>query len=93
MSSTVATAGDSAIQLHRTVAASARSAAVGLPTVNSVGMRASHAGILTDALAETRKVLAELAHVGDVGASGAEGLSGQDHESGQKFGTVREARR
>ncbi|AMT69293.1 MULTISPECIES: hypothetical protein [Mycobacteroides] len=93
MSSTVATTGDPIVQLHRATAQSARSAAGALPVVSAVGIRASHAGILTDALAETRKVLAELAHVGDVGASGAEGLSGQDHESGQKFGTVREARR
>lgn len=93
MSEVVATTGDPIVQMHKAVAASARSAVVGLPTVSSVGMRAGHAGILESALGETRKTLTELARVGDVGASGAEGLSGQDVENAGKFGTVREVRR
>lgn len=90
---TVVTSGDPVIQMHRAVAASARSAVASLPTVSSVGMRAGHAEILEGALSETRRVLGELGRVADVGARGAEGLGGQDRESGQRFGTVQEARR
>ncbi|WP_100514950.1 hypothetical protein [Mycobacteroides abscessus] len=93
MSSTVATTGDPIVQMHKAVAASARAAASGLPTVSAAGMRSGHAEILESALSETRKTLDGLAHVGDVGAGGAEGLGGQDAESGQKYGTVREVRR
>ncbi|ANO21772.1 Uncharacterised protein [Mycobacteroides abscessus subsp. abscessus] len=93
MSSTIATTGDPAIQMHKSVATSARAAADGLPTVSAAGMRRGHAELLEAALGETRKSLEELARVGDVGASGAEGLGGQDRESGQKFNGVREARR
>lgn len=82
---TVATAGDPIIQMHRTVAASARAAAGALPTVNAVGMRPGHAEILESALADTRKVLGELARVGDVGASGSAALADQDRENGRKF--------
>lgn len=85
MSGMIATAGDPIIQAHRTVAASARAAVAGLPVVESEGMRAGHAGILEEALSDTRAVLGELARVADVGASGAEGLSGQDHENAGKF--------
>lgn len=90
---TIATSGDPVIQLHRGVAASARAAVSALPTVSAVGMRSGHAGILEAALADTRKALAELARVADVGSAGAEGLSEQDRESGQKYGSVQEARR
>lgn len=90
---TVATTGDLIIQVHRGVAASARAAAAGLPVVNPVGMRPGHAVILENALADTRKSLTELARVADVGAAGAGALGEQDHENGQKFSTVREARR
>lgn len=93
MSSTVATTGDPIIQMHRGVAASARATMAGLPTVSSMGMRRGHAAILESALGDTRKTLAELAHVADVGAAGAGGLADQDSESGQKYGTVQEARR
>lgn len=81
----VATTGDPIVQLHRSVAASARAAAGGLPVVNSAGMRTGHAELLENALSDTRKMLMELARVADVGASGAEGLSGQDHENAGKF--------
>ncbi|QSM94327.1 hypothetical protein I3U40_00220 [Mycobacteroides abscessus subsp. abscessus] len=93
MSEVVATTGDPIVQTHRAVAASAREAAGALPTVSAVGMRSGHAGILEAALADTRKALAELARVADVGSAGAEGLSEQDRESGQKYGSVQEARR
>lgn len=93
MSSTVATSGDPVIQAHRTVAVSARAAAAALPTVSAVGMRPGHAELLEGALAETRKTLAELGRVADVGARGAEGLADQDSESGRKYGSVQEARR
>lgn len=83
---TVATLGDSVIQFHRSVAASAREAAGALPVVSSAGMRTGHAELLERALEETRVALGELAHVGDVGAGAAEALSGQDTENGQKFG-------
>ncbi|SHT40345.1 hypothetical protein [Mycobacteroides abscessus] len=86
MSSTVATVGDPAIQLHRAVAASARAAASTLSTVESAGMRAGHAELLESALADTRRVLVELARVGDVGASGSAALADQDHENGRRFG-------
>lgn len=85
---TVATAGDPVIQMHKNTAQSARAAMSGLPVVSSAGMRAGHAEILEAALADTRKALGELAHVGDVGAEGAGGLADQDRESGQKFGNV-----
>ncbi|EIV77925.1 hypothetical protein MM3A0810R_2767 [Mycobacteroides abscessus 3A-0810-R] len=81
------------MQVHRAVAQSARAAASGLPVVSSVGMRPGHAELLEGALSDTRKVLGELARVGDVGASGAGALGDQDCESGQRFGTVQEARR
>ncbi|MBN7480754.1 hypothetical protein [Mycobacteroides abscessus] len=90
---TVATSGGPVIQLHRSVAASAREAASGLPTVVSAGMRRGHAEILEAALADTRKTLEELARVGDVGAGGAEGLADQDCENGRKYDGVGEARR
>ncbi|WP_182878304.1 hypothetical protein [Mycobacteroides abscessus] len=86
MSSTIATTGDPIVQVHKAVAQSAQAAAGGLPTVDSVGMRSGHAAILENALGETRRVLMELARVGDVGASGAEGLADQDGENGRKFG-------
>lgn len=93
MSSTVATTGDPVIQMHKGVAQSARAAAGALPTVDAVGMRPGHAAILEGALADTRKTLGELAHVGDVGAGGAGGLADQDSENGRKYGSVQEARR
>ncbi|WP_078314939.1 hypothetical protein [Mycobacterium sp. D16Q16] len=89
----IATTGDPVVQMHRTTATSARSAAAGLPTVNPVGMRAGHAAILENAIAETRKSLEELARVAEVGAGGAEGLADQDRENAGKFGSVREVRR
>lgn len=85
MSSTIGTTGDPIIQVHKSVGEGARSAAVGMPTVNAVGMRAGHVVMLEDALGDTRKTLGELARVADIGASGAEALSGQDVESGRKF--------
>lgn len=93
MPSTVATSGDPVIQMHKAVAQSAQSAASTLPTVNSVGMRASHAAILEAALGETKKTLTELGRVADVGAAGAGALGDQDHENAGKFSTVREVRR
>lgn len=93
MSSTVATAGDPIVQLHRGVAASARAAVASLPVVSAVGMRRGHAEILESALGETRRTLGELARVADVGAEGAGALADQDVENGRRFGTVREARR
>lgn len=89
----IATTGDPAIQVHKAVAASARSAASALPTVDSVGMRSGHASILEAALAETRGTLEELARVADVGAAGAGALSEQDSENDQRYSAVREARR
>ncbi|SHW96940.1 MULTISPECIES: hypothetical protein [Mycobacteroides] len=83
---TVATTGDPVIQMHKGVAASARAAAGGLPEVSAVGMRAGHAEILESALGETRTALAELARVGDVGASGATALADQDVENAGRFG-------
>lgn len=85
MSSTVATSGDPIIQMHRAVGEGARSAAAGLPTVSSVGLRAGHAELLEAALAETRKSLEELARVADIGARGAGAMGDQDVESGRKF--------
>ncbi|RIT59373.1 hypothetical protein [Mycobacteroides abscessus] len=93
MSSKIATTGDPIVQLHRGVAASAQAAVAGLPTVSAAGMRAGHAAILEGALGETRRTLGELGRVADVGASGAGVLADQDAESGQRFGSVREARR
>lgn len=90
---TVATTGDPIVQVHKAVAASARAAALGLPTVSAVGMRAGHASILEMALSDTRQVLAELARVADVGASGAGALADQDRENGQRYSGVQEARR
>lgn len=86
MASTVATSGDPVIQMHKSVAASARAAVASLPVVDSAGMRAGHAVILEAALMDTRKVLEELARVADVGAAGAEGLGDQDSENAGKFG-------
>lgn len=82
----IATSGDPAIQLHRAVAAAARAAVRGLPTVSSAGMRPGHAGILENALGETRKVLMELARVADVGAGCAGALGEQDTENAGRFG-------
>lgn len=93
MSSTIGTSGDPIIRMHRAVGEGAREAVSSLPTVDSAGMRPGHAGILEAALGETRKVLGELARVADVGSGGAGALSGQDSESGGKFGGVREVRR
>lgn len=93
MSSTVATSGDPIVQVHRNTAQSARTAASGLPVVSSVGMRPGHAGILESALGETRRTLGELGRVADVGACGAGALGDQDSENGQRYGSVREARR
>ena len=59
-----------------------------MPVVSAVGMRAGHASILEAALADTRKVLGELARVADVGAGGAGGLADQDSENGQRYGDV-----
>ncbi len=86
MSGTIATAGDAIVQAHRGVAASARAAVSALPTVVSVGMRSGHAELLESSLVETRKTLAELARVADVGAGGATALADQDVENGRKFG-------
>lgn len=83
---TVATTGDPIVQLHRSVAASARAAAEGLPTVSSVGMRPRHAELLGSALSDTRKMLMELARVADIGARGARALGDQDVENAGKFG-------
>ncbi len=85
MSGVVATSGDPIIQLHRTVATSAREAAGALPVVSAEGMRPSHAGILENALGETRRTLTELGRVADVGAGGAGALSGQDVENARRF--------
>lgn len=82
---TVATTGDPIIQVHKTVATSARAAMAGLPVVNAVGMRPGHAEILESALTETKKVLEELARVAAVGASGAEALGEQDVENASKY--------
>lgn len=86
MSGTVATSGDPIVQVHRSVAQSARSAAAGLPTVSAEGMRRGHAAILESALGDTRKTLAELAHVADVGAGGAGALGDQDRENAGRYG-------
>lgn len=93
MSGTIATSGDPIVQLHRGVAASARAAVASLPVVSAVGMRRGHAELLEAALADTRKTLAELAHVADVGSAGAEGLGDQDRENDQRYSAVREVRR
>ncbi|OHU35730.1 hypothetical protein BKG80_23560 [Mycobacteroides chelonae] len=82
----ISTSGDPIVQLHRSVAASAREAVASLPVVESAGMRAGHAELLEGALADTRTALEELGRVADVGAGGAEGLADQDSENGQKFG-------
>lgn len=82
----IATTGGPVVQMHRATAQSAREAMAGLPTVDSVGMRAGHASILEGALGETRKVLGELVCVADVGAGGAAALADQDRENGRKFG-------
>lgn len=83
---TVATTGDPVIQMHKGVAASARSAVASLPTVSAVGMRSDHAELLEGALSDTRRVLAELARVGDVGSAGATALADQDSENAGRFG-------
>ncbi|WP_182849874.1 hypothetical protein [Mycobacteroides abscessus] len=85
MSSTITTSGDPIVQMHRSVAASARAAVAGLPLVSAVGMRAGHAGILEAALSDTRRVLEELGRVADVGASGAGALADQDSENGRRY--------
>lgn len=85
MSSTVATTGDPIVQLHRAVAQSARSAVASLPTVSAVGMRSDHAELLEGALSDTRRVLAELARVGDVGSAGATALADQDCENAGRY--------
>ncbi|CPS10868.1 Uncharacterised protein [Mycobacteroides abscessus subsp. abscessus] len=86
MSSTVATTGDPIIQVHKSVGEGARAAASSLPTVASAGMRPSHAGILENALGETRRTLTELGRVADVGAGGAGALADQDSENARRFG-------
>lgn len=53
--------------------------------VVSAGMRPSHAGILENALGETRRTLTELVRIADVGAGGAEALGEQDRENAGKF--------
>ncbi|SKR18594.1 Uncharacterised protein [Mycobacteroides abscessus subsp. abscessus] len=93
MSGTVATSGAPIVQLHRGVAASAREAVASLPVVSAVGMRRGHAVILEAALADTRRVLEELARVGDVGAAGAETLGDQDRANAGKYEQVPGARR
>lgn len=85
MSGTVATTGDPMIQMHKSVAASARSAVSTLPVVESAGMRRGHAGILEAALMDTRRVLEELGRLGDVGARGSAALADQDCENGRKY--------
>lgn len=89
----IATSGDSVIRMHKSVGEGARSAVASLPTVDSVGMRSGHAELLEGAIAETRKVLAELGRIADVGAEGAGALGDQDVESGQKFSAVQGGRR
>lgn len=86
MPSTVATDGDPIVQVHRSVGEGARAAARGLPTVSSAGMRPSHAGILENALGETRRTLMELVRIADVGAGGAEALGEQDRENAGRYG-------
>lgn len=88
MSSTIGTTGDPIVRMHKSVGEGARAAAAGLPTVNSVGMRAGHAEILESALGETRRTLEGLAHVADVGARGAGALGDQDRENGRKYGSA-----
>ncbi|SKR46298.1 hypothetical protein [Mycobacteroides abscessus] len=85
MSSTIATTGDPIVRMHKSVGEGARAAAAGLPVVNSAGMRAGHAAILENAIADTRKVLEGLARVADVGSAGAEALGEQDSENGRRF--------
>lgn len=86
MPSTIGTSGDPIIQLHKSVGEGARSAAVGLPTVESEGLRAGHAELLEGALSDTRAVLGELGRVSDVGAGGAEALADQDCANARRFG-------
>lgn len=74
------------IRMHKSVGEGARVAAGALPSVNAVGMRSQHAGILEGALGETRATLTELGRVADVGAAGAGALGDQDSENGRKFG-------
>lgn len=93
ISGTMATAGDSMVQLHRGVAQSARAAVAGLPTVSAVGMRRGHAELLESALSDTRKVLEELGRVADIGAAGASGLGEQDSENAGKYDGVRSVQR
>ncbi|MBN7375682.1 hypothetical protein I3U60_05225 [Mycobacteroides abscessus subsp. massiliense] len=81
----IATSGDPVIQMHRTVASSARAAVASLPTVSAEGMRPGHAAILENALSETARTLTELGRVADIGAAGAEGLADQDRENGRKY--------
>ncbi|SLG17137.1 hypothetical protein [Mycobacteroides abscessus] len=86
MSSTIGTTGDPIVRVHRAVGEGARSAAAGLPVVNSAGLRSGHAELLEGALAETRKSLEELGRIADVGAGGASALGDQDSENGRRFG-------
>lgn len=85
MSGTIATSGDPVIQVHRAVGEGARSAAAGLPVVNSEGLRSGHAELLESALVDTRAALAELGRIADVGAEGAGALGDQDSENAGKF--------
>lgn len=89
----ISTSGDPIIQVHKSVGEGAREAASSLPLVDGMGMRAGHAELLENALADTRKSLEELGRVADVGAVGAGALSEQDQESGQKFSAVQGGRR
>ncbi|SLJ13462.1 hypothetical protein [Mycobacteroides abscessus] len=82
---TVATSGDTIIQVHRALANGAREAAEGLPIVSSAGLRAGHAVILEGALGETRRTLTELGRVASVGAAGAGALGEQDSENARRF--------
>lgn len=82
----IATTGDPVIRMHRNVGEGARAAASSLLTVSGVGLRPGHARILENALGETRRVLMQLAHVGDVGAGGAGALGDQDRENAGLYG-------
>lgn len=85
----IATTGDPVVQMHRGVAAGARAAAAGLPTVSAAGIRPGHAAILENALSETRKTLTELARVADIGAGGASALSEQDGTNAGRYDHVK----
>ncbi|MBN7481536.1 hypothetical protein [Mycobacteroides abscessus] len=85
MPSTIGTTGDPVIRMHKSVGEGARAAVASLPVVDSAGMRAGHAVILEGALSDTRRVLAELARVGDVGSAGATALADQDCENAGRY--------